>query len=287
MMMLMIATCLCVQDEEPIRPKLEPSDDSGFFARLRFGADLWLTTTAGATHADEYQSPEHGGLTLLSSRLDLRSDLAMDQGLATMYRMEFSISDRDRIIARALVDRSGWDGTLGRDIVYNETAYAAGTDLHAELHHVLVTLAYERTLFTLFEDDLPTTITLRAGWSLDRVSVKLEGNGIKKGEDLTDEVIPFAGITLRAEVAPWLSFSIRADCGIPLLELTSVSAKTSWFLAGAQVELRPWKDCTIGAGYFFGILRSEFQGIEFDRDGADNAIDLDQNGFLFSVDLRF
>lgn len=288
---IVIALLACPQDEGVPRPREEDLRTAdlfeSFLSRFQIGAELWIPFSSGTSHAHEFQSPEHGGRTLLSSELDFGKDLGIGSGIAMDYHLGFSISSRDRIEAHVLIDRSGWDTMLERDIVYNETFYAAGTEMHSELHHFRLSLAYERDLITLFEDSIPTTLTVRAGWSWDRISLKLDGEGVHKGEDLADEVIPFAGITVRAEVTPWLSFSIRADVGLPFLELTSVSANTLWYQIEAGVEIRPWKGCTISAGYFFGGVRSEFKGIEFDRDGADNAIDLDQHGFMFSIDLRF
>lgn len=281
------------QQEDPLPPPdwEPPRKKSGLdraLDRLRIEVDYWMTASRGKIHATEIQSEEGGGQVLEGTRLDLGDDFDIDEGAAGIYRIGFAFSRTDRLSAHVLYEESGWNSTLPRDILFNETFYDAEIEMHSELHHFHLEMAYERSILILFPESVPTELALRAGSSWDRVGLKLDGDGKRKGEDFDDEIIPTLGISLRSRLSTIFSVALDLDRGFDVFELTYHSEETEWTRFSAGLEVTPSPNVSLRIGYRIESLHSEHEGPENDKthNRNDNEFDLDQEGWFFSLTIR-
>jgi len=272
----------------------EDIDDKKEYALpLSIRVEFWQHYTSAKMHATEFQST---GLTLEGTRLDLGDDFGQDSGRTGIFSLDVHLADDQRIIAEVLYENTGTTSTLKRDITFNEAFYPAGTRMKSEVHHSRTSLLYEIDIANLFEETMPTKISVRGGLAWDRISLKLKGKGNgggggsgRKGEDFGDELIPGLGLTYEVELAPWLSASASLYFGFGLLNMTYHSEKTSYRTARLMLEIKPSEKIILRFGMRYEGLHSEHKGREHDSTGnrADNSTRQKRYGPAISVEIRY
>jgi len=250
-------------------------------------AAYWLTSTSGTIHATEFQSQAGGGETLVGTELRLEDDFDIDRGGAQLFSISLEMSDA-RLVARYLYEISSWSNMLARDIRFNETFYEAGTEMHSEIHHYRFEAFYEDEVYSAGDPGW-IQLSLRAGYSLDRLDLKLRGNGRKKGEDFGDQIIPLIGLSIGMRPTSWLDIAISLDHGLDLIEFDRFSEDTRWTDIVAQARIAVSPSASLILGYRLAWVHTVFRGVENDKtaNSADNEFDLFQRGPVIALELRF
>ena len=270
------------KQEEKV-PPITPIKSEKPLANLPFKLSVgyWITYSSGKAHATEHLA---SGETREGTRLVFEDDFDIDRGSAYLFALDIKLSDNDYITTRFLYEDSGWDSVLKRDIMFNETFYPAGTDMHAEWHHSRLQLGYRRK----FNLNSSLDLLVEASVARDRISLKLEGNGSKKGENWGDGIIPSLKLELLYK-ADKVSIGVSAEHGFDLINMTPTSEETTYTTLTFSISLNPSDKFTAGLSWRAEHLRSRSEVIEDDgtHNRASNRWNTWQHGPSFYIEIKF